>query len=93
MDRRCLTDVEFYLRLIDDELDKSITVTPILARVNNNAVEVKIKVCVGGYCYESDRSLEDTSNSSVDNNNVTANGSHTAFFHYHKVDGKNERNQ
>lgn len=93
VDRRCLTDVEFYLRLIDDELDKSITVKPVLARVNNNAVEVKIKVCIGGYCYESDRSLEDTSNSSVDNNNVTANGSHTAFFNYHKVDGKNGRSQ
>lgn len=50
----CINDMEFYLWLFCDELDKLIIVKFMLVWINNEFVEVKVKICIGGYCYESD---------------------------------------
>jgi hypothetical protein len=54
LDNSCISDLQFYCKLLDNQLRDSVTYNPVVARVSPDGLEVKAKLCIDGYCYEND---------------------------------------
>jgi hypothetical protein len=51
---RCISDLEFYKKLSGGTLHDSVIISPIMARVTENGLEVKLSLSANGYCCEVD---------------------------------------
>ncbi|GBL05791.1 hypothetical protein [Glaciecola sp. KUL10] len=70
---RCISNLEFYKKLSVGTLHDSVNISPIMAKVTENGLEVKLSLSADGYCCEIEGITEQQSTAHIIKAKVTTN--------------------